>query len=377
MNEVTKVLFVINSLSIGGAERVFSTLLSQINHDDFDVTLAVGVKTDGFLTEIPEAIKVVELGGSKRAVKSFIPLLKLIYTLKPDIVISTLGMIASSSLCSLFVSGKIRFIARFGNTVSADLYRSKRESYFKYLFQFLSYKLVVNRSEIVTQSQYMKNDLVDLFKIKKPEKISVIYNPTPKENVNVPQLRWKEGDPIKFITVGRFAWQKGYDILIESLYMLTLDNDNFEFHFIGGGDPKERLIVEKKVREYQLSNKVFFHGEQASPYDVVDDANIFVSSSRFEGFANVFLESIARGIPVVATDCPSGNREIIHDGVNGWLTEQNGTLPKAEEIKDTLLIAINSYQYIERKRISKDIYEKFSVKAIVNQFEALFLRGQK
>ncbi len=360
---------------MGGAERVFSTLLKNINRNDFDIVLAIGAKTGGFLDEVPEDIKVVELSGSKRAIKSFFPLLKLIRHEKPNVVFSTLGMVSASSLCSFFTDDKITYIARFGNTISADLYRSKRDSYPKYLFQKMSYFLVLKRCKIVTQSLYMKRDLVDYFSISDDSDIHVIYNPAP--NPSVSRFISNINEEKKIVTVGRFAWQKGYDILIDSLDMLAKDGKKFKFYFIGGGNKLEEQIVKEKAARANLADVVQFLGEQEQPFSSVTNIDFFVSSSRFEGFANVILESLANGIPVVATDCPSGNREVIKNGVNGWLTEQEGSEPTPRELYDTISRALETADNIDREQIKEDVRNTFAIGSAVSNYEALFSESMK
>jgi len=367
----TKVLFVINSLSVGGAERVFSTLLKNINADKFEVILAVGVKTEGFLNEVPKNIKVYELSGSKRAFKSFFPLLKLIKLENPNIVFSTLGMVSTSSLCSFFTNKSIAYIARFGNTLSADLARAKRESYYKYIFQKLSYKLVLKRSHIIAQSNYMKSDFLNYFSYKTKKNIKVIYNPCPSSSVSFLADKSNKNNK-NIITVGRFAWQKGYDILIEALALLKKERNDFNFYFIGGGCELERQKVSLKSKSLNLDENVEFLGERKEPFTCIENVDLFVSSSRFEGFANVILESLANGIPVVATDCPSGNREIVNES-NGWLTNQEGTEPTPKEIYASLSVALENLDKLDRESIKSNINDKFSVTSIVSQYERFFM----
>lgn len=362
-----KIIFVITSLGPGGAERVFANILNRIDKDKFDVTLAIGVKKGPFLSMVPEGVNVVELSGSNKASKSVVPLLRLIYKIKPDIVFSTLGMVSSSSLCSFFVGKKIRFIARFGNTLSADLNRVKKESFFKYIFQKCSYKLVLLRSEIVTQSSYMKNDMIHYFNYKEESKIHVIYNPAP---IPVTRIKSKvENRKVKLISVGRFSWQKGYDILLDALKIVIDNGYNIDFKFIGDGDDKNSLV--KQCERLEIIKYVSFSGFQKQPFVFAHDADIFISSSRFEGFANVIVESLANGIPVVATDCPSGNREIINDGINGWLSSMSGDV--TNNLASTIMLAIDSYKDLDMECEKSKVLDKFSIESIVNDYESIFL----
>ncbi len=361
-----KIIFVIPSLGGGGAERVFATLLSEISLDEFEVILAIGINEGPFLSLVPKNIRIVELGGCKKSSRSFMPLLRLIYKVKPDIVFSTLGMVSTSALCSLFIGRKTRFIARFGNTLSADLDRAKRESFLRYVLQKLSYKLVLLNSEIIAQSDYMKRDIVEYFSYKKSNLIHVIHNPAPSPTLT--SKNHTDNEYTKLVTVGRFAWQKGYDILLEALKKVIDRGYKIDFSFIGDGIDKQLLVG--IVNRLGINTSISFLGFKNEPFQFAKDADIFISSSRFEGFSNVIVESLANGIPVVATDCPSGNREIIIEGENGWLASVEGD--RVENLANTIILAINSRNAIDMISESKKILAKFSMDSFVRKYERVF-----
>jgi glycosyltransferase involved in cell wall biosynthesis len=363
-----KIVFVITSLSAGGAEKVFSLILKNIDKTKFNIILAIGKKEGPFLSNIPDKVKIKELAGSKKSSKSFFKLLKLLQIEKPDIVFSTLGMNTTSALCSLFLSKNIRFISRFGNTIGVDLeQRVKKDSYIKYLVQKYSNLLVLKTTEIVTQSQYMKNDLISYYKLNSNIKIHQIYNPVEfdkcVDNEN------NEKDFVQFLTIGRFDYQKGYEYLIEAFYGIVSVYPTARLIFIGKGILEEDM--KKLAQNFNISKNIEFAGYQENPFSYSDDTNIFVSSSRFEGFSNVILESLSNAIPVIATDCPSGNREIIEDNINGWLSSMDGDIVK--NLRNTMLLSIKRYKELDMKNEQIKLKNNFGIETIVNQYENLFL----
>jgi glycosyltransferase involved in cell wall biosynthesis len=363
---VIKIVFVITSLGGGGAERVLSHLVKNIDKSKFNIVLAMGKKEGQFLDVVPKDIKIVELAGSKKSYKSFFKLLYLLKVEKPDIVFSTLGMVSTAALCSLFLPKKIRFIARLSNTISADLDRVKKESYLKYLAQSFYYNFIIRNSEIVTQSQYMKNDLMDIYPFARGRKVYQIYNPV--ELHDKKSIGNIKNNTIQIITVGRFAWQKGYEYLIKAFSEVLKKYPNVKLTFIGSGALEDEMKI--LTEELGILHAVEFAGHQINPFQYIENPDIFVSSSRFEGFSNVIIESLANGIPVVATDCPSGNREVIRDGKNGWLSSMEGDI--INNLTNTIVFSIENYKNLDMAKEKAIVIEKFNIKNIVLEYENLF-----
>lgn len=364
------VIFVLPSLEVGGAEKVVANIIGNLDNSQFRIILALGKKEGMYLSIIPDYVKIVELSGSRKASKSFLSLLKLIYVEKPQLVFSTLGMISVSALCSFFVSKKVRFISRFGNTISADLVRVKRDSVTKYMLQKIYYKIVIWRSELIAQSSYMKDDLISTFKLNgKP--INVVYNPCFRSLEDTVLNTDKLEEAISFYAIGRFDWQKGYDILIDAFDKLHSNNPKVHLYFIGDG--KLRSDIEAKAASLECQNNIHFLGYKPDPFSLLDNKSVLVSSSRFEGFSNVIVEALSLGIPVVATDCPSGNSEIIQHEINGYL------VPFDDDIKNNLShymsIMIENFDGFDMALQSKLIKDKFSVDKAISQYEFIFSKG--
>lgn len=136
----------------------------------------------------------------------------------------------------------------------------------------------------------------------------------------------------KIVNVGRmYIPQKRQDVMLEAFKEFTKNHPDYTLHFLGDGRDLE--YVKKMAQNLDLSEKVFFHGEVAAPFDVIRDAQMLVLTSDFEGIPNVILEAFAFGIPVVSTDCnPGGAKFLIGNNEYGLLAIKGDPLSIAKSM---------------------------------------------
>ena len=150
----------------------------------------------------------------------------------------------------------------------------------------------------------------------------------PQHLINTPKL--------KLVTVGRMVYQKGYDIAVETADILRRKGLDFCWYFVGDGVARKE--VETLISDKHLENNVFLLGEHANPYPFMSAADIYVQTSRFEGFGLTLAEARILGKPAVSTDFPVVHNQIT-DGKNGLIAEmQPGSIADkimllAEDIK--------------------------------------------
>jgi N-acetylgalactosamine-N,N'-diacetylbacillosaminyl-diphospho-undecaprenol 4-alpha-N-acetylgalactosaminyltransferase len=127
--------------------------------------------------------------------------------------------------------------------------------------------------------------------------------------------------------VGRLIEKKNYDLLIS--VVATLES---RFRLILIGDGPERTGLEKMSETLNVKNRVHFMGRQTNPFNILSHCDLFVLSSKSEGFPNVLVESMCLGLPVISSDCETGPREILDpqtmEKINGFhLGEYGGLFP--------------------------------------------------
>ena len=129
---------------------------------------------------------------------------------------------------------------------------------------------------------------------------------------------FEHGAPPVLLAVGRLSRQKNFAQLIRAFALLRRFRDA-RLVIIGAGDAAESSALAALASELGIADDVWLAGYQDNPYRFMARASLFVLSSRWEGASNVLIEALACGCPVVATDCPTGVREIIQDHAPAFL----------------------------------------------------------
>lgn len=128
----------------------------------------------------------------------------------------------------------------------------------------------------------------------------------------------------RVISVGRYAYQKGYDMLLESWRIVQQTYPDWSLHIYGSHDggvgDYERL--QEQIGQHQINN-VFLHQQTADIYSCYAESDFYVMSSRYESFGLVLIEAMSCSLPVISFDCKYGPQSIIQDGVTGVMVPRN------------------------------------------------------
>ena len=198
------------------------------------------------------------------------------------------------------------------------------------------------------------------------EKTVTIYNMIPVEKIYELSKRTCPVKKRKFtiITVGRLIPDKCQDRLLKAAKRLTEEGFDFDVWIVGSGRAEESL--KSYCEEHHLDN-VFFCGMQDNPYQYLKQADLFVLTSRREGFAIVVPEAMTCGLPVVSTKC-TGPSEILNDGEYGVLVDNN-TEGVYAGIKKML---VNPALMEHYRKKSKERYKDFDEDKIIKKIIDLF-----
>ena len=165
------------------------------------------------------------------------------------------------------------------------------------------------------------------------------------------------------LAAGRLEPQKGFDLLIRAYAQLRPAQ---KLVLVGQG--KEEANLRALIRDLGLERDVMMVGFQENPYAWMRGAEVFVSSSRYEGFCRVIAEALAVGTPVVATDCPSGPKEVLQDGRYGVLVPNEDPDALAQGIR-ALLCDPARMQALREDGPGRAAH--FSPRAVVERFEGV------
>ena len=171
---------------------------------------------------------------------------------------------------------------------------------------------------------------------------------------------------LKIVSAGGLIYRKGYDLLIEALSHIKHLPDNWQLTIIGNGPLKQEL--QTLVQQKGLQKHIHLIG-QKSKIDIVSqfqESDFFVLPSRSETFGVVYIEAMACGLPIIATDC-GGPRDIV--------TESNGLLIPNEDIdalSNAILYMIKNINQYDRKAIAENCQARFSSEVIAKQLTQIF-----
>lgn len=198
------------------------------------------------------------------------------------------------------------------------------------------------------------------------KKITRIYNPIDPELYKT-KIKRKSDSKCRIISVGRFGYQKHFEMIPEIAKELKKYTNQWEWHIFGDGETIED--VKDMVREYALEDRIIFEGQVENIYERYSEFDIMVMTSRYEGFPMTLLEGCANGIPLISFNVLTGPDEIIEDGVNGFLIKEGDIAECALKIAEL----INNPQIrLKMKKQSPYIADKFKIENIVNQWSVLF-----
>jgi glycosyltransferase involved in cell wall biosynthesis len=304
-----RILFMIPTLTGGGAERVMVTILRHLDRSRFAPALAVvDTRNAVFIDEVPADVELIDLRCT-RIRYAFPTLLKLIWRRRPDVVFSTLGQLnLALAIMKPILPRGVRYLARETIVVTADAQTKKWPRLWK-----SAHELYRRFDGVICQSRDMQNDLVDNLGVPR-HKTTVIHNP-----VDLARIRQLASAPLaamdappegatslRLVSAGRLTYQKGFDMLIDAVARCTRS-----VHLTILGEGPLRRELEERARAKGVSDRVRFAGFLKNPYPFFAQSDAFVLSSRYEGFPNVVLEALACGAPVIALPAPGGVREIL------------------------------------------------------------------
>jgi GalNAc-alpha-(1->4)-GalNAc-alpha-(1->3)-diNAcBac-PP-undecaprenol alpha-1,4-N-acetyl-D-galactosaminyltransferase len=168
-------------------------------------------------------------------------------------------------------------------------------------------------------------------------------------------------------SMGRLTAQKGFDLLLKAFAQLATKHPEWNLRIIGDGPLREEL--KELANTLGVSARVTFTGLVPDPTPLLKSSQLFVMASRYEGFPYVALEALASGLPVIYTDCQSGPREIIRDGVDGRLVP-NGDVNALAAMMERLMT--NDKEREDMAARAPEVLQRFGVEQIISAWETLF-----
>lgn len=370
-----KILFFIPSLAGGGAERTIVNIINHLDYSKFDPVLVMcqeitfDYQKNEYIDFLNKKCKIIYLNCKLNKLSIFkliLELKKCINREKPDLIFSTrLKVNIIAMISKILAKGNVPIVLRESTNRSEEGISKILKLITKYFYNKANY--------VIALSNGVKTDLVQNFRIKR-DKIKVIYNPVDLHHIknqskeSIEENFLFKGDSKIIISVGRLFEQKDFKTLIKAFKIVDFKIDA-KLVILGKGPLEKEL--KQLAKDLGIENKVYFLGFKKNPYKYIKRANLFVLSSKFEGFGHVIVESMAVGTPVISTDCKSGPGEILENGKYGKLVNVGDSKGLANEII-SLLNDSDSCHYFSKIGIERSLF--FEAKKIIKEYEDIFLK---
>lgn len=362
----TRVLFLINNLGSGGAERVLVNLLNGMDKSKFDITLRTLIDQGENKINLSPQIKyesVFKFGFKGLNYLHLLPK-SFIYNKVAygdfDVIIVYLHGVLTKIVANAPKHQKtVAYL--HANMIHSPFIKSFK-SKAKLQNCFNTYNAIVSVSESVEDSFKKVSGIKD--------RLHVIYNTFNIDLIHENSLekvdeRIFETDKINIISVGKLNKVKGYDRLILALAKLKKEKIDFNLVIIGEGDEREDL--EKLIKKNQLEENIKLIGFDQNPYRYISKSDLFVSSSHSEGFSSVVAESLILGVPVLTTNT-AGMKEMLGKNNEYGIITENKDTDLYQGLKKILLDKELLYNY---KQKSKERSTFFSPEKTVKDVENL------
>lgn len=344
-------LFVMNNLNCGGAEKALISLLETVDYNLYNVDLLLFKQEGIFLKKIPKEVNLIKepieykyfdmpIGQS---IESCIKIFRL------DIVLWRIlaGYIFKTEKNRAICEQRVwKYISRSIKSLDKKYdvaigYLEKNPIYFcvdkvnakkKIGFIHTDYdklgmdfnidnKYFESLDNILTVSESCADVLKKRFP-KYKEKIKIMYNIVSPKIIKKMANDYinTDGKKINIVSVGRLNYEKGFDMAVEACELLKNSGYDFTWSILGEGE--ERLILENMIKERSLENVFILRGIQENPYPYIEKADIYVQPSRFEGKSIAIDEAKILHKPIVLTNFSTA-KDQINNGINGLIVDMN------------------------------------------------------
>lgn len=374
----TRIVFCVNTLGNGGAERVMANLANYFAQDKRLKIYLLCEYSGEYTTLISKDVEILDISPETRreiiGLRFINSICRVAGQLKkscPDIVVSALpGTCIKVTVAKLFCKLNFRYIHRETNIVFRSQFRdyvfSLKKEVIRKLYAF-SYKIA---DTVIANSDDTKFSIMECYHVP-GNKIITLPNPVICSSI-IDQYKQSDiADPEfprkKFIlSVGRLVEQKGYDVLIKAYSEIAKHFKDIDLVILGSGPLKDDLLLLCKTLGCEKS--VHILDFRKNVYDYYLHCELFVLSSRFEGFGNVVVEALAFGKPAIVTDCKGGPHIIVDEGKNGIIVPMDDI----DSLKNSMENILSGKIEFDPKR-QKERARYFSIENVAEMYKKVIL----
>lgn len=365
-----KLLIFIHSLGNGGAERVTANLANHWAGKGWDITVVtLASKGDDFYKLHPAVKRVAlsladdsgnALAGLAQNLRRIFAVRRVLRQIQPDVA---LGMMTGANVLLALAVWRLPLVCAIGSERThppqcplSVLWKELRR---------LSYGRLTAVTALTRESAaWLKSHTG-------ARRVPVIPNatlwPLPVQAPRIAPESLCQSERLMVLAVGRISGEKQFDLLLEVFHSLANQYPTWDLVILGEGP--QRPALQGRARTAGLEQRVLFPGRAGNVGEWYGRADLYVMSSRFEGFPNTLVEAMAHGLPAVSFDCDTGPRDIIRHETDGLLVPPGDAAGLAAALRRLMGDAALRQRFAER---AVEVRERFSMERIAGMWEELF-----
>ena len=381
-----QLVFVIDSLICGGAEKSLVTLLNLIDYSKFDVDLMMFKRGGAFESLVPENVNIIPAPHyfEQLQLKKNRKLKDIYYRLKTSFLLRVNGLakekyhteqIVYQSLRAYLENQKKEYDCAIAYSQGMPTYYVSNHITAKKKIAWINCNYVATKynkrydalcyqemNHVVVVSDFIKDTLKKYPFYKKVEVINDIVDPRLIERLSNLDNEYSdemEYKGLKLLTVARLEKIKGYDLLVRAASILKEKGVEFKWFIVGEGSERERINT--MCEEYHLEDNIILLGQKTNPYVYMKRCDIYVQTSRNEGLGLTVIEAKILEKPIVCTNFSTAS-SLIDDGEDGILCEVSSS-----DISRKIMMLIERKKILERILQNIKLQDKFDTTNRVNK----------
>lgn len=337
-----KILFFLQD-GVGGAERVSVLLGKSLPRKQYNVKFClVDRNSETSIRDfIPKGFPII-IVPNVGPLRMIWKLIRIIHKEHPHTVFSSVMYLNTKILPFQFIFPKTHFVVRCENYYYT--FSKKQQQIIKYTYK--------RADIIIAQTKEMGDELIEQINIDH-NKVIILQNPVDTELIDKMIIEgvnpYPQNGKKHFVASGRFAYQKGFDLLLDAFAEVSNKRGDVDLYVVGDYNYQEGKVYSNLIeRAKQTGVRHLLHcvGYQKNPYPFIKYADCFVLSSRWEGLPNVLIEALYLGTPVAAFECIPVVGRIVDNGKNGYLASKENVKELCIAMDQALKLGrtLNSYK---------------------------------
>lgn len=355
-----RILLMVPHLGGGGAEQVMARVAEGLDPKRWETHLAVVTGDKPGARSLPEWVTVHRLEAG-RVRWSGPGLVRLMIQIDPQVVVPGMMHLSALTLAlrPLLPRG-IQIAPRVNTTVSRVLTGGVER---------LGYGWLMRRANrVICQTEAMAEDLCTHLGVEHARTL-VAENPVDVVGIRArvaERRRQRDARVVRVLCVGRLAHEKGVDLLLEAWAMLAARETGIRLTVVGDG--AERNHLEKMRRQMELTETVQFVGFDADVVRWLEESDVLVQPSRYEGMPNALLEAAAAGLALVTMPSSEGVVRLLRDRKGAWIARETGAAALAEAM-GAAVEGMRERKGMEDGRFAHEFVERFAQETALQRWE--------